>query len=902
MSAREWPARISDWMRGHLAQLRALVRKRSVERELNEEMAWHIELETRKNEAAGMSRAEARRAALVEFGGVERYKEEVRESRWVRVVEDLVSDLRYSMRMLARQPALTLAVVATLALGIGGTAAVFKVVDALFFRPPAGVVEPGRVVRLLIVHDRGGNGTPIGGPGSYVDYQALLARRTGFASIAAYLHPQELNLGRGTDAERVMGSVVSANFLQLLGVQPALGRFFLPEEDSVENRNPVVVISYGFWTRHFARDPSVLGQQLRLDDRLLTVVGVASPEFTGIEATGVDIWIPTAMAGPLGALWEGWRDMEGLIGVDYVARLAPDVALSSAIAGATSALRISAESHPKSAPILSVLPASLIPARGPARSASADLSLWLALVAAMTLVVACANVANLLLARSVARRRELAIRLALGATRGRLARQQLTESMVLALLGGISGVAVAIAGMSLMRSFPLPPAARNLDARLLAFILVLSTVTGCVFGIFVAVRSSRSTPLEGMREAKASSAVGRSGSRRTLVAIQVALSMMLLIGTGLFVQSLRSVTDIDPGVDIDRLMVLSVDLSRSAYTPARREDIYAEIARRVGAVPGVERTAMVRFVPLNLSAAAIPYDAPNGDTATVPEGPYVNLADPGYFATVGTRILRGRDFTDADATGEPVVILNERMAHKVSPTRDVLGECFAIGEQVHDGGCTRVVGVVETQRRRYLDEPSVPMMFLPRGRNRGLIAWGEPSMMIRLDANAAPSAAELRMAAQSVRVDLPYVSVRPLLMQVEKDVLPFRLGAMLFSIFGFIAMALSAVGLYGMLVYFVTERTLEIGIRRSLGADARSVLSLVLRQAMVPVAIGLLVGLAASLGGTRFLASLLFGVTARDPISFVSASALLIVVATVAALIPARRATRVDPVIAMRAD
>lgn len=543
MSARQLADRIVDWTTGHLRQLRTIARKRATERELDEELAYHIELETRKNVAAGMSPVEARRAALVEFGGVERYKEEVRQRRWVRVIEDGVADLHYSIRMLRRQPALTLAVVTTLALGIGGTGAVFKVVDALFFRPPAGVVEPERVLRLLIVRDSGGIQTADGGPGSNIDYQALRGRHTGFASIAAYLYPRELDLGRGAEAERVTGSVVSENFLQLLGIRPALGRFFLPEEDSVEDRNPVVVISYGFWTRHFGRDPSVLGRQLLINDRMLTVIGVTDEEFTGIDARRVDVWIPTAMAAPLGLMWKGWRDMPGMAAVDFIGRLAPDVVASAATSEAATALRLSAENHPMLDPTPGVIHASLIPARGPHRSAAANLSLWLALVAAMTLVVACANVAN-----------------------------------------------------------------------------------------------------------------------------------------------------------------------------------------------------------------------------------------------------------------------------------------------------------------------------------------------------------------------LPYVSVQPLAVQVERDVRPFRIGSMLFSVFGVISVTLAAVGLYGVLAFFVTERTLEIGIRRSLGASVRSLISLVLRQAMLPVTAGLVLGLAAAFGGTRFLGSLLFGVKARDPISFLAAAALLIAVATIAALIPARRATRVDPAIAMRAE
>jgi len=904
MSAPRLVDRVVDWTIGHFRQLRTLARKRSAERELNEEMAYHIELETRKNEAAGMSPAEARRAALIEFGGVERYKEEVRQSRWIRVIEDAASDLRYAGRLFRRRRALAIAIVTTLALGIGGTAAVSKVVDALFFRPPAGVSEPKRVLRLLIVRDEGGIQSPLGGPGSYVDYRALVDRKTGFASIAAYLFPAELDLGRGVDASRVRGRVVTANFFRLLGVQPALGRFFLPEEDGVEGRNPVVVISNGFWTRRFGRAPSILGRQLLLNDMALTIIGVADGEFTGLGAERIDVWVPTAMAAPLGLMFHGWREHSGMAAVSFIGRLEHDAMAGAALSEAASALRLAAESHPELDRTPSVIQASLIPASGPYRPKAADLSLWLALVATMALVVACANVANLLLARSVARRHELAVRLSLGASRGRLFRQHLTESAVLALLGGAAGMLVAIAGLGLIRRFPLPPAAGHIDARLLAFTLSLSLLVGCVLGIFIASSSVAEAPLEGIREARAPSTLSRSGTRRTLVVLQVALSLILLIGTGLFIRSLRAATRVDPGVDIDRLMVLTTDLSRSGYSSTEREEFYAEAGRRIAGLAGVERTAMVHFAPLDRSGRGIRFDAPGRDTVAVyeGEGPYLNLAGPGYFETVGTRILSGRSFVDADATGEPVAIFNERMARLVAPRGGVIGSCVPLDEQVQHGGCTRIVGVVENQRKYYLEKPDVPMVFLPRARNPDAIAWGRPSMMIRLRAGAELQPARIRAAAQSVRGDLPYVSVQPLSKLVESDLLPFRLGATLFSLFGFIAVALASVGLYGMLTFFVAERTLEIGIRRSLGADTSSLLWLVLRQAMAPITVGVIFGLAAALGGTRFLGSLLFGVKARDPLSFAAAAALLIAVAAIAALVPARRATRVDPAIAMRAE
>jgi predicted permease len=450
---------------------------------------------------------------------------------------------------------------------------------------------------------------------------------------------------------------------------------------------------------------------------------------------------------------------------------------------------------------------------------------------------------------------------------------------------------------------PPPPAAGHLDARLIAFTLGISLFAGCIFAVFVALHAAADAPAIGIREARTPSTLGRSISRRLLVVVQVGLSLMLLIGTGLFVRSLHAVTSIDPGVDIDQLMVLTVDLSRSGYSPDQREGIYAALLRRVGQVPGVERTAMTHFPPFGFGNG-IAFSAPGRDTVRVRSGPYLNLAGSGYFATVGLRLLRGRTFTSADATGGlRVAIVNDEMARVLASGGRAIGQCFPLADQaLKDEGCTLIVGVVENQRWRYLEDPDIPMVYFPRERNPDFIDWGTPTMMIRIRPGADVPPAQVRAAAQSVGGDLPYVNVQLLSALVEGDVLPFRLGATLCSLFGFIAVTLAAVGLYGVLAFFVTERTLEIGIRRSLGASTSSVLSLVVRQAVLPVGIGVVIGLVAAFGGTRFLRSLLFGVRAHDPISFAAAAALLIAVATIAALVPARRATRVDPAIAMRAE
>ncbi len=371
----------------------------------------------------------------------------------------------------------------------------------------------------------------------------------------------------------------------------------------------------------------------------------------------------------------------------------------------------------------------------------------------MTLVVACANVANLLLARSVARRRELAVRLALGASRGRLFRQHLTESLLLALLGGAAGAVLAATGMGIVRRFRLPAAAGHLDARLIAFTLGISLFAGCVFAVFVALHAAADAPATGIREVRAPSTLGRSISRRLLVAVQVALSLMLLIGTGLFVRSLHAVIDIDPGMDIGQLMVLTVNLSRSGYSLAEREDIYAALLRRVGQVPGVERTAMTHFPPFGFGYG-IAFSAPGRDTVRIRSGPYLNLAGSGYFATVGTRLLRGRIFTNADATGGPrVAIVNDEMARVLAPGGRAIGQCYPLADQaLEDEGCTLIVGVVENQRWQYLEDPIIPMVYFPRERKPDFIDWGTPTMMIRLRPGADVPPAQVRAAALLIAV------------------------------------------------------------------------------------------------------------------------------------------------------
>ncbi|CAN5437287.1 ABC transporter permease [soil metagenome] len=884
---------------------------RDVPADVEDEIGFHLEMRTRELIARGMPPEQARAEALRRFGDLERIRREceevdravVRRTERREWWDGVRWDLRYALRMLRRNPGFTLAAILTLALGIGATTAIFGAVDALFLRPPAGVHAPDEVVRLYVVRREGGITTPSGGPGSYPDYRAMRAAAHGFSDVAAFLFPREMDLGRGEGARRVRGQGVTGNFFATLGVRPAHGRFFLPEEDSIAGAHPVAVLGHGFWRAEFGGDPGVIGQSLLLNGQQLTVVGVAAPEFTGVTADRIDVWVPTAMAGALGLTIGGadWRDQPLSITINFVGRLAPSTSREHATASAAAALRRAAEGVAGLDPAPEVLAGSLNEARGPHRAQSASVALWLLVVTGVLLLIACANVANLLLARAATRQREIAVRLALGAGGWRLVRQLLSESVLLGLLGGTAGLLVALWGTGLIRQFPLPASAGQLDLRLLGFALTISLAAGLLFGLVPALQAARTDPATRLRGGHLPGSPGRGRLRTGLVIAQVALSLPLLVAAGLFVRSLGQVHAIDPGVDLDRVLVVSVDLEKAGYGEPDREALYAAALERLAAVTGVERAALARMTPFGGAAAAVAFSAPQRDTIRVQEGPYGNAVGPAFFETVGVPILRGRGFTESDREGSALVaVVNETMARFIAPEGDPLGECIPFGNQTKEGGCTEIIGIAADSRHRFLEEQVVPYVYLPRAQHPGWAAWTVPSILVRTRGEASGMIAPVRNAIQQIAPDLPYVSVRPMDELIRNDVLPFRLGAVLFSLFGVLALALAAVGLYGVLAYLVAERTREIGVRISLGAGEGDVVRLVVRQGLRLVAIGLVLGLAGSFLSVRLLEGLLFGISARDPLTYAGIAAVLALTGALASFLPARRAARVDPMVALR--
>ena len=878
--------------------LRGLLQKNRSEQELDDELREYLERVTEEKVSSGMSRDAAVRAARVEIGSVEAVKDRVRDVGWESVVESVWQDLRFAVRMLRKRPAFTAAAVATLALGIGGTTAVFSVVDGLFLRAPAAVSAPGSLRRLYVKRDAGSMQTPDGGPGFWIDYVAMRDSGPALAGIGAYLLPERVDLGRGADVEQVSASIVSHDFLQVLGIRAAAGRLFVAEDDAVAGAHPVAVVSHAMWQSRFGGAADAVGKTLLVNGVLLEIIGITEKGFTGIEADAVDVWLPSSMAGPLGlvSVDSDWR--WSTLFVRFVARLAPGTEDSIAALRAAEALRRVAEAERDPTPDVLMHPVVLAARRG---ARAVDLWLWLVMVAALVLIIACANVANLLLARGITRRRELAVRLSLGAGAWRVARQHLTESAVLALLGGVAGVVVAYWAMGLLQQFPLPPSAGRIDARLLAFAVGVSLLTGVLFGILPAIRAVQVDPGQALKDSGAGGAPKQTHVRRALVVVQVAMSLALLVGAGLFIRSLQLANAVQSGVDVNHALIVRVDLQRARYTPKMLQEFYESALSRLASLPGVERAAIIQLEPFH-GGTPVAFWAKPGESTVQQTPGILAVAGPGYFEAAGTRLLRGRTFQATDRRGgEPVAVVNDAMARMIAPDGDALGLCVPFDRQVRRGGCSRIVGVVESERRFYLDDEPQPRVFLAWAQSPNAVPFGIPSLIVRT-LDPAKHAAAVRAAVQGLRSDLPFVSVEPLAERIRGAVLPFRLGAILFSLFGVLALVLTAVGLYGVLGYFVTEREPEIAIRRSLGAPAGSVVTLVVRQGMMPVGVGVVLGLTAAFAGTRYLASLLFGVEARDPVSFVGAGAFLVSVALFATLLPARRAARIDPLTALRRD
>jgi putative ABC transport system permease protein len=801
-------------------------------------------------------------------------------------MDQLWRDARYALRTLARSPGFTAIAVLTLGLGIGATTAIFSVVNAVLLRPLP-YQAPSALMQVAEIHPEGTPNTV-----SYLNYADWAKAPGPFQSLAVY-RDIAFNLAGRAEPERAIGALVSANFFATLGLTPAAGRYFAEGEDRT-GRDAVAVISYALWNRRFGGDPRALDGTLSVDGRPFTVVGVAPP---GFDHPGrADVWIPVSHDVP------DLLDNRGLHAYNVIGRLAPgELQERASMHLGSVAARLGAE-YPatnrgwgvKVVPLQEALVKGVRP----------TLVVLLGAVG-FVLLIASANVANMMLARGTARRRELSIRTAVGARRWQVVRQLLTESVLLALSGGALGVLLAAWGVdALLAMGPegLPVAdGVVLDRVVLGFACAVSVATSLVFGLLPAVQAARWAPEASLRSGgRGSGGVERQRTRRILVISQIALALLLLIGTGLMVQSFQRLQAVDPGFDPERIVSARLSLPRSDGDTARVLAFYQELVRRAGALPGVTAAAAVSYLPLGREGARYRFNV-EGRPPVAPElrpGAEFNVVTPGYFGLMGIPLLRGRDVDARDRwDAPPVVVINQTMATRYWPGESALGKRVTFGEPEEDAWMT-VVGVVADVRQRSLTAEPRPQIYGAQTQ-AGL---EEMALLVGSTLPAASLEPALRGTVRAIDPAVPVSDVRALTEVRSASIATERFRTVVLAAFALLALALAAIGVYGVISYGVAQRSREIGIRMALGARRSEILRLVVGESMATVGIGIIAGALAAVGLSRFLASLLYAVRPDDPTTFVAISCLIAAVALAASLVPARRAMRVDPAGTLRAE
>jgi putative ABC transport system permease protein len=814
-------------------------------------------------------------------------------------MESLLQDLRFGVRMLLKNPGFTLIAVLALALGTGVNTSIFSLLDAALLRSLP-VRQPEQLVKLQRLRQDGKINAIFSYP-AFRDYHEQNQVCSGL--FAYYTTPLSLSGGRGV-AERIYGTLASGDYFPVLGVQAALGRMFGSADDQTPGGRPVTVISYGLWRRRFAGSRDVIGKTITLNNYEFTVIGVAPPNFTGlVRGFSSDLWLPLAMSQQ--AIPDDPPDTfanRSLIWLQVMGRLKPGVTPMQATASLeTLGNQIDqANGRPGQEKLM------IAPGEKGATWMVSEFALPLKLlmtVVGIVLLIACANVANLLLARAGVRRKEIAVRLALGANRRRLVRQLLTESVMLALLGGAAGLVVAVWSNDFWRLlkpaddyFPLSIEGR-LDWRALGFTLLVSLLTGLVFGLAPALQSSKFDLIPTLKdEAYAFRGERRFSLRNLLVIAQVALSLALLIGAGLFVRSLGKLQSLDVGFRPERMLVVSLDPSLHGYDQAKGRELYRTLLERVRSLPGVRMATLAATVSPNPGGSriidAVEIEGRAGSIESVAADE--NRVGPDYFTTMNIRLLRGRDFTAQDREGgPPIAVINETMARRLFPGEDPIGRRFRFGDA---DPFIEVVGVVGDGKYRSLREEATLCLYQPFLMNYRHAM----NLLVRTEGEPQSIVPAVRNIVAALDPRLPVFNVRTLDEQVRAATAQERAVATLTSLFGALALLLAAIGIYGMMAYTITQRTREIGLRMALGAQRADVLRLVVRQGMLLVLIGVAIGMAASFALMRLLDSLLFGVSATDPLTFAGSSLLLVVAAMMACWIPALCATKVDPLTALR--
>ena len=813
----------------------------------------------------------------------------------------LIRDIQYGIRLLIKSPGFTFAAGCSLALGIGANTAIFSIVSAVLLQEPP-VQDPDRLVELY-----SGDEDFLYGPSAYPDYVDFRDQNEVFSGLIAH-STVPLSYTADERTEPILGEIVSGDYFQVLGIRAAHGRTLLPEDDVTPGAHPVAVLNHGFWQRRFTADPQMVGKTVKLNGHQFTVVGIAPEEFKGLmPGLSAQIWVPMMMADQVKPDKPGRLALRDSHWISVKGRLKPGVTLEQAQAQAEIIGERLVQEYPDSneGQQISLLSANRVAIHPMVDQALFGAAGLLLIVTALVLLIASANIANLLLVRASARRREIAIRLAVGAGRGQMIRQLLIESLLLALAGGAAGLLVAYWTVRSVVAFKPPVAVPifldlGLDSRVLWFTLVLSLLTGLICGLAPALKSTRPGLVAELKDEQTTlaRAYRRFGLRNLLVIGQVAVSSLLLICAGLFIRSLQNAHAVDPGFTTRKAVIATLQPDLAGYDETRGRAFFQQLVERLEALPGVRAVTLTDWLPLSLGFKTEDVFIEGHEMAADDDGEEIDAATigPNYFKTLGISLLRGRDFSpqDRDST-TGVTIVNETMVHRFWPAVDPIGKRLSIAGP--GGPYLEVVGVASDGKYRSLGEDPRPYLYVPWSQHYATLLL---KLVVQTAGEPAESMAAVRREILDLDANLPILELQTIEEHLDATLFPVRMGALLLAAFGLLGLLLAAVGLYGVVAYSVSRRTREMGIRTALGAQRLDVLRLVLGEGLTLFAVGLALGLMAALAATRLLSGLLYGISATDPVTFIGVVLVLGGIAFAANLIPAYQMIRADPMAALR--
>jgi putative ABC transport system permease protein len=883
------------WWRVATARLQALLQREKVEHDIDEELRCHLEILIEENRKKGMTPEEARLEAMKSFGNIGRIKDQARDVRGGGMIEVLLQDIRYGFRIMVKSPGFTIIALLALALGIGANTAIFSVVNGILIRPlpyhdPEKIItiwEPSRDGHTLGLTD--------------LEFFDIRQHNQVFEEVAAYATGATNLTGVG-EPERIFGTWVSSGFFPVLGVQPMLGRTFTAEEDTPQPA-PVVVVSYGLWQRRFGSNPNIIGQKISLNGISRTIIGVM-PRIFQFDYKEVEIWLPLGL--------DRANVDPGNRSYNAIARLKNGITLDQARSQINNlTAHLAAEYKKRYTKVLnSTDRVNLIPLRelivGNVRGALLILFAAIGFV----LLIACANVANLLLARSETRQKEIAIRMALGVSRLRVIKQLLTESMMLSLMGGALGLLLAFWGVRVMVALApasLPRTSEiGLDGMVLVFTFGVSLLSGVLFGLVPGLQFSNPNLVLAIKEGRTEIGIReKSRTRQVLVISEIALAMVLVAAAGLMIKSFSRLLNVDPGFNPQNVLTARIALPQSKYEQGQQIDaFYNKLLERIQTLPEVDAVGTITVLPLSgfNSNASFEIEGRQRASDDVIQNADYRMVSIDYFRAMGIRLLKGRHFSSSDHENAPaVIIINEAMAEDFWFGENPIGKRINLG--VPGSPWLTIIGVVKNVKHKALDAISKPEMYFLQSQNAYASVLGVyPSVTLAARSQSDPLllSGAIKSIVQGLDKDVPVSKIETMEEVVADSVAQPRFLMLLLAIFGAVAMMLAAIGVYGMISYSVSRRSHEIGIRMALGAQARSILKLVVSQGMVLALIGMALGLALALALTRIITSLLFEVSATDAQTFIGISILLLMVTLMAILIPARRALSVDPIVTLK--